>query len=114
MAYSYSYYVDELRRKIKRYRIESGISQQKLSELTGVSVRSLQRFEKGSDISFENLMKILVALNIADLVNAAIPDMDNRPSAKLEKSRNHTRQRARKSTKQDSMGTVEFKWGDET
>ena len=58
MAYSYSYYVDELRRKIKRYRIESGISQQKLSELTGVSVRSLQRFEKGSDISFENLMKI--------------------------------------------------------
>jgi transcriptional regulator with XRE-family HTH domain len=114
MAYSYSYYVDELRRKIKRYRIESGISQQKLSELTGVSVRSLQRFEKDSDISLDNFAKILVALNIADLVNAAIPDMDDRPSARLDKSRNHTRQRVRKRIKQDAAGTVEFKWGDET
>ena len=46
------------------------VSQQRLSELSGVSYGSIRRFEKTGDISLSSLVKIALALQLYD-------DLDN-------------------------------------
>ena len=103
--------LQELQRKTKRYRIEKEITQKELSALTGLSLRSIQRFENGSDISLENYLKILDALELSDMMVGSIPDMDKRPSAYVNNYLNKTKKRARKTR---GSSQIEFKWGDET
>ena len=43
---------------IKRIRMERGISQQKCAEDVGMSLRTLQRYEKGEPIGVENYRKL--------------------------------------------------------
>ena len=100
----------ELQRKIKSYRIEKSITQKEMTSLTGLSVRSIQRFENGYDISLENFLKILQALELSDMLGESIPDVDNRPSAYVDKQLNRTKKRAHKTT---NASKIEFKWGDE-
>lgn len=102
--------LEELQRKIKRYRIEKELTQKDLALMTGLSVRSIQRFEGGGDISLENYLKIIDALGLSDMVINSIPDMDERPSAYLDRYLHKTKQRARKTKKNEQ---IEFKWGDE-
>ncbi|WP_022761394.1 helix-turn-helix domain-containing protein [Butyrivibrio sp. AD3002] len=102
-------YTNELHRKIKKYRIETGLTQKELALKAGVSARSLSRFECGEDISLSNFVKILLALDLIDAVNNSIPDMENRPSVLLAKERNEDRERVRKKTAKKQT----FKWGDE-
>jgi transcriptional regulator with XRE-family HTH domain len=102
-------YFDEIKRKIKRYRIENSLTQKEIASMTGLSIRSVQRFENGEDISLENFLKILIALNLVDVVNSAIPDLDNRPSAYIDRIKRKEKKRARK----PKESQIEFKWGDE-
>ncbi len=104
-------YADEMRRKIKRQRIEMSITQAELAEKTGLSLSFIKKFENGNDISMENLFKILITLNLADLVNNAIPDYDKSPLAYIEKQKEKTKQRAHKKTGANKNRV--FKWGDE-
>ena len=102
--------LQEVQRKTKRYRIEKEITQKEMATRTGLSLRSIQRFESGSDISLENYLKILDALELSELVVGAIPDMDKRPSAYVDKYLNKTKKRARKT---HGNSQIEFRWGDE-
>ena len=56
--------------RIKTNRKLKKISQQKLSELSGVSFGSIRRFESTGEISFASLVKIALALQLYD-------DLDN-------------------------------------
>ncbi|SEQ00679.1 Helix-turn-helix [Lachnospiraceae bacterium RM5] len=51
---------------VRRVRKRRGISQQKLSELTGVSYGSIKRFEMTGNISLLSLTKIAVQLDAVD------------------------------------------------
>lgn len=51
---------------VKNIRKRRGISQQKLSELTGVSYGSIKRFEITGNISLLSLTKIVVELDAVD------------------------------------------------
>ena len=61
--------------KLKRLRSEAGISQSKLSELSGVNLQMIQKYEQGvKDINKaqgETLYKLAQALNcnVEDLLN---------------------------------------------
>ena len=100
-------YIKELGRKIKDYRILSGISQQDLEDKSGVSKRSISRLEQGESVQVENLFKIIVALGIGDNIDMLVPDQTRRPSYYLQPEENKPK-RVRKTT-----GAVGFKWGDE-
>ena len=50
----------------KSLRKRLGISQQKLSEISGVSYGSIKRFEETGNISFLSLTKIAIALDVVD------------------------------------------------
>lgn len=55
---------------VKKIRKRRGISQQKLSELTGVSYGSIKRFETTGNISLLSLTKIAVELDAADEIKS--------------------------------------------
>ena len=105
---SYQEYIVELGKKIKTYRIMKELSQEDLSDKTGISKRSISRLEQGESIQVDNLFKILIALDIGDNIDLLVPDQTRRPSYYLEYS-NSGPQRVRKKRVKTT-----FKWGDES
>ena len=101
------YYMDEIGRRIKIYRVSSGMTQEELGEKSGVSVRSISRLEQGASVQMDNLIRILIALGLDSNIELLIPDQTRRPSYFLKENGNY-RVRARKDDKKQ-----EFKWGDE-
>ena len=85
------------------------MSQQDISDMTGVSKRSISRLEQGETLQVDNLFKILLALDLGDNIDLLVPDQTRRPSYYLEKSDSRLK-RVRKKKNSDNN----FKWGDET
>lgn len=56
---------------IKEYRVKAGISVPKMSELTGISRRTIQDLEKRGDCLVSNALKIaqVLGLKLDDLLN---------------------------------------------
>ncbi len=85
-----------------------GMTQQDLEDKSGISVRSISRLEQGRPVQLESLIKILIALNLAQNLDLLIPDQTKRPSYYLNNNPK-PRQRFRKKEKTERK----FKWGDE-
>jgi len=57
--------IDNIKKNIKKYRTEKGLTQEKLSELTGVSTDYISELERGKKVpSIKRLDKIAIALEI--------------------------------------------------
>lgn len=56
----------QLARRVSRIRKRRGISQERMSEMSGVSYGSLKRFETTGQISLLSLTRLAVALNCTD------------------------------------------------
>ncbi|MDO4619047.1 MAG: helix-turn-helix transcriptional regulator [Lachnospiraceae bacterium] len=56
----------DIARRVKARRKEQKITQQRLSELSDVSLGSVKRFERTGEISLSSLIKIGFALNCED------------------------------------------------
>ena len=100
-------YVREIGKRIKELRINRELTQKDLADKSGVSLRSISRFEQGEDIQLGNFIKILKALDLQDNLELLVPDVASYPLYQLQKK---PRQRIRKKTVKKSG----FKWGDET
>lgn len=94
--------------RIKQYRVNAGVSQKDLEEISGVSVRSISRIEQGASVQLESIIKILSALNLDENLELLVPDQTIRPSYYLEHSE-RKKQRVRKRTNRKTH----FTWGDE-
>lgn len=99
-----------LTERIKAYRISYPMTQKELAEKTGISLRSISRFESGEDITATNLIKILTALNLDKNLEILVPDILMRPSAFLESERPRKRASSKHGAK-ETNGL--WKWGDE-
>ncbi|MCR5344096.1 helix-turn-helix domain-containing protein [Butyrivibrio sp. XPD2002] len=102
-------FTNEIYRKIKQYRIEAEMTQSELAAQSGISLRTIQRFESGGEINLSAFLRILIALGLADNVNNAIPDMEKRPSVLLRKEQHHEKKRVRKKEPKE----IDLRWGDE-
>lgn len=60
---------------MKNIRKRKGITQKRLSELTGVSYASIKRFEETGHINFMSLTKIAVELDAVDGIKALFTDI---------------------------------------
>jgi len=100
----------DLAEKVRRYRLEYPMTQKELAEKSGVSLRSIQYFEKGKEIQLSIFIKLLIALDLSKNISVLIPDMNERPSVLLAKDRSKLRKRA--THRKDKSESV-FKWGDE-
>lgn len=101
---------EEITRKFKEYRIAYPLTQKELADKTGVSLRSIARFESGEDITLSTFIKLMGGLDLTENLVNTIPDQSRRPSAFLYKEKK--RQRA-VPKKQRGKNNKKFKWGDE-
>jgi len=102
----------EIGSRLKTYRIDSSMTQEDLAMMAGVSRRSIQNLEKGEDIKFGTLMKVLIALKLDSNIDLLVPDPTKRPSYYMnKKAGKHQLQRVTK--KKISEKKSPFKWGDE-
>ncbi len=97
-----------LSEKVKAYRIDYPMTQNELADKTGVSVRSIQNFEKGNDIQLSNFIKILKGLDLVDNIDMLVPDVSKRPSMYLKEGKKRLR-----ASKTNNNEDWVFKWGDE-
>lgn len=103
-------FIAMLASRIKRYRIDYPLTQKELADKSGVSQRSISRFEGGEDIQLSNLVKMLIALDLADHISLLVPDNTRRPSYFLSEEKAKIRVRARK---EPGITDDRFQWGDE-
>ncbi len=66
---------EKLAQRVKRIRKRKSISQEQLSQMSGVSFGSVKRFETTGKISLLSLTKIAIALNCAEEIRALFMDV---------------------------------------
>ena len=101
----------EIGARLRAYRIDYPLSQEELSDKSGISVRSISRLENGEDMQLGNFIKILIALDLDSNLDMLIPDPTLRPSYYVKEAKEPYRKRAPK--KSTNSLTSEPKWGDE-
>lgn len=101
-------HIKELGERIRLYRINMGITQQKLEEMSGVSQRSISRLEQGASLQMDSFIKILTALQLDGNLELLVPDQRKRPSYYLKED---CRPRQRATSNKDKKRS--FVWGDE-
>lgn len=102
--------VNNIGERIRNYRIAYPLTQAQLAERSGVSLRSIQLFENGADIKWNNLVKILSALDLDDNIQMLVPDVTERPSYHVKQ--NDIRMRVSKKQVKKSQ-KESFTWGDD-
>lgn len=65
----------QIAERIRGIRKRRKISQRRLSELSGVSLGSLKRFERSGEISLLSLIKIAIALDISEELEQLFADV---------------------------------------
>ena len=101
--------LSELSKRIKEYRLLYPMTQKELAEKSMVSLGTIKRFEKGEDISFLNVIKILKAMDLIAGLELLVADQEDRPSVKA--GNKTIKQRVRKSEKNSDNDN--WVWGDE-
>ena len=98
--------ISKMSKRIKEYRIYVSITQKELADKSGVSIRSISRFENGEDISLSAFFKILKALELNDRLDFLVPDQSKRPSSYLESEKKRKRASGKKKICENT-----FVWG---
>lgn len=82
----------QLGRRLREQRISQSLTQAQLAKLAGVGSKSVSRIEDTGNSSTDTLLRILAALNIADRLDAVLPEATPSPLAMLQQG---TRQKPR-------------------
>lgn len=87
----------KIAQKMRAKRLSKNLSQQTLSEKSGVSYGVLKKFERTGQISLESLLKLAMALGIIDNFNTLFtPEKPEEALSLDELIKDNTRKRGRK------------------
>ena len=96
--------------QLERIRLMRNITQDQLAKMAGVSLRTIGRLEKGEGISFDTLIRVMIALGIQHNLKVLLPDPSVRPVDRV-KMKGSERERAR--PRQAHNKVEDWSWGDE-
>lgn len=101
----------ELGKRAQQYRVGLNLTQAELARQAGVSQRTVERFEGGSSVQLDKLLRILAGLRLSGNLDQLIPEASVHP-IQLADSRTKMRQRSskRRSRAPKEQGWV---WGDQ-
>ena len=97
-----------LGRRIEQIRLSRNITQPQLAQEAGISERTLRNLEKGSGISFDTFIRVLIALGIQHSLEALLPDPTVRPVERIGLGKERRRARPVREKKT----TTQWSWGD--
>ncbi len=100
----------ELGDRAKRHRVGMNLTQAELAKNAGVSQRTIERFEAGTSVQLDKMLRILRALKLSDNLNLLIPEASVRP-IQLAGSKVEARQRSYKTRGASPKGEG-WNWGD--
>jgi len=100
--------LEDLGRRLARHRIAQNYTQEELAIEAGISKRTLERLEAGQSSQLLTVIRVLRALNMVNLLDAAIPDVATRPVDLLRLGKDRQRASAKK-----EKPNKEWSWGDE-
>jgi transcriptional regulator with XRE-family HTH domain len=66
-------------KRLESIRLSRNITQAQLAEEAGVSSRTIGRLEKGQGVSMDTFIRVMMALNIQQNLEALMPDPNVRP-----------------------------------
>ena len=96
--------------RLEGLRLARNLTQAQLAKEAGVSVRTVGRLEKGEGVSFDTLIRIMIALGVQRNLEALLPDPSIRPIERAKGGRE--RQRARPITRPSAADST-WTWGDD-
>ena len=91
--------IKEIGLRIKRQRINMGITQQELANKAGLSLRTITNIECGNDTKLSAIISILRALNILGNIDLLLEEEIIRPSDYLELKKPRERAKKKKTIK---------------
>lgn len=97
-------------KRIEGIRLSRNITQLKLAEEAGVSVRTIGRLEKGLGVSLDTFLRVLRALKIQYGLESLLPDPSVRP---IERIGATSKERKRASSTSMKDKKTAWAWGDE-
>lgn len=101
----------ELGTRLARQRLARNVTQEALAKMAGIGLRTLRRVEAGEPSSLDSVLRVVIALGLADGLMAGIPALDVRPIERVATRGREERRRARPSK---SRGSGEsWSWLDE-
>ena len=83
--------------RLLEIRLARNINQAALAEEAGVSRRTITRLENGEGVSLDTLIRVMIALGLADRFDVLLPDPAIRPIERIRQGKE--RQRARRKSK---------------
>jgi len=95
-------------KRLESIRLSRNITQAQLAEEAGVSPRTIGRLEKGQGVSMDTFIRIMMALNIQQNLEALLPDPSVRPIERIGMGAGE-RKRARPTKPVDELPT--WSWG---
>lgn len=99
--------LNEIAVRFRQHRVSARITQKELAKETGVSLRTIARFEKGEEIGMLTFLKLIQGIGLEHNLENIIPDYTRRPSYYA----NNGKLPKRAVKKKTNNG--EWKWGDE-
>ena len=94
--------IEELGKRIKRQRINNGLTQLELANKSGLSLRTITNIECGKDTKLSAIISILRAENILSNVDLLIEEETIRPSDYLQLKKPRERVGSKKVSKNSS------------
>ena len=101
--------LSELGKRLAQHRIDQNITQENLAKEAGISKRTLERLEAGESSQLLTFVRMLRALNMINLFEAALPEAVIHPVDLLKIGKD--RQRA--SSRRKESSEEPWQWGDE-
>ena len=96
--------------KLENIRLARNMTQEKLANDAGVSLRTIVRLESGKGVSLDTFIRILIALGIQQNLETLLPDPSIRPIERVNLKGN---ERKRASSKSTELEKKPWLWGDE-
>ncbi len=96
-------------KRIEDIRLSRNVTQKKLAENAGISLRTIGRLEKGEGVSLDTFIRVLMALGIQQNLEILLPDPTIRPVDRIGFKGN---QRKRARTKLSEKKPPTWKWAD--
>jgi transcriptional regulator with XRE-family HTH domain len=96
-------------KRIEAIRLSRNITRKNLAEKAGVSEGTIARLEEGRGVSFDTLIRVLIAMRIQGNLEALLPDPSIRPMERIGVSGTERRRARPKQIKPSKKWT----WNDE-
>lgn len=100
----------QLGKRLLQYRLNRNITQEALAKEAGISVRTVNRVERGHSTQLSNFIRLLRSLGLLDNMDALVPEPALSP---IQQVKLHGKSRKRASSAEPAKDNEAWTWGDE-